>query len=116
MLSERFGRSLIDATRKQYDELRAKISELEVEKWTKLVDAESKYIVFTIMANLTYHLIVQRAWRDDATLYDQKLRDILGRLNKPIMHMSNQISIIQDKFDSSFLFTQILHPGLLSSF
>ena len=106
LYSERFGRSLIDTIRKQYDELRAKISELEVEKWTKLVDAESKYTVFTIMADVTYHLIVQLASREDATAGIQVLRDIMSGLNKPIMQMSDQISMFQDKFDSKFLFTR----------
>ena len=101
-MSERFGRSLIDTIRKQYDELRAKISELEVEKWTKLVDAESKYTVFTTMADLTYRSIAQCASREDATADIRLLRDIMSGLNKPIMQMSDQISMFQDKFNSKF--------------
>lgn len=114
MLSERFGRSLIDTIRKQYDELRAKISELEVEKWTKLVDAESKYTVFTIMADLTYHSIVQRASREDVTADIGFLMDIMSGLNKPIMQMSDQISIFQDKFNSKILFTRVFYSKILN--
>ena len=95
---------MIDTIRKQYDELQAKISEVEVEKWTKLVDAESKYIVSTMMADLTYHSKVQRASREDATADIRLLRDMMSGLNKPIMQMNDQISMLQDKFDSKFFF------------
>ena len=120
---ERFGRSLIDTIRKQYDELRAKISELEVEKWTKLVDAESKYTVITIMASnygvpimadLTYHSKAQRASREDLTTDIRLLRDIMNGLNKPIMQMSDQMSMLQDKFDSKFFFTLVLYSRMLN--
>ena len=97
---------MIDTIRKQYDELRTKISELEVEKWTKLVDAESKYTILTIMVDLTYHSIVQRASREDATADIRVLRDTMSGLNKPIMQMSDQMLMFQDKFDSKFLFTK----------
>ena len=108
MLSERFGRSLIEAMRKQYDELRAKISETEVERWTKLVDVECEHVLSQTMSDLAYHRKVQRATREDATSHDQMLRDTLTGLNKPIVQMSNQISKIEDKFKSSFSFTFIL--------
>jgi hypothetical protein len=34
---------MVELMRKQYDELRAKITEVEVEKWTRMVDAERKF-------------------------------------------------------------------------
>lgn len=115
MLLERFGRSLIEAMRKQYDELRAKISETEVEKWTKLVDEECKHVLSQTMSDLTYHRKVQRATRDDVTSHHQMLRDTLIGLNKPIVQMSDQISMIQDRFNSSFSFSFIFHPVILSA-
>lgn len=105
MISERFGRSLIEAIRKQNDELRAKISETEVEKWTKLVDVEREHVLFPTTSNLAHHMIVQRAMREDTTTRDRILGDTLIGLNKPMVQMSDQISIIQDKFNSSFFFT-----------
>jgi hypothetical protein len=41
---ERIGRGLVDMMSKQYDELWARISEIEVEKWIKMVDAERKLL------------------------------------------------------------------------
>ena len=60
-----------------------------------------------MMADLTYHSIVQRASREDATADIRMLRDIMNGLNKPVMQMSDQISMLQDKFNSKFLFTKI---------
>ena len=114
MLLERFGRSLIEAMRKQYDELRAKISETEVERWTKLVDVECEHFLFQTMSDLAYHRKVQRATREDATSHDQMLRDTLIGLNKPIVQMSDHISMLQDNFNSSFSFTVMLQPVILS--
>lgn len=104
---------MIDTIRKQYDELRAKISELEVEKWTKLVDAECKYTVFTIMVDLTYRSIVQRASREDVTADIRLLRDVMSGLNKPIVQMSDRMSMFQDKFDSKFLSTRVFLSMIL---
>ena len=100
--------------RKQYDELRAKISETEVERWTKLVDVECEHVLFQTMSNLAYHRKVQRATREDATSHDQMLRDTLIGLNKPIVQMSDHISMLQDKFNSSFSFTFVLQLVILS--
>ncbi|CAD6579294.1 MAG: hypothetical protein ASARMPREDX12_009118 [Alectoria sarmentosa] len=96
---KRFGRSLIEAMRKQYDELRAKISETEVERWTKLVDVECEHVLFRTTLDLAYHRKVQRATREDATSHDQMLRDTLVGLNKPIVQMSDYIYMLQDKFN-----------------
>lgn len=114
MLPERFGRSLIEAMRKQYDELRAKISETEVERWTKLVDVECERFLSQIMSDLAYHRKVQRTARDDATTHDRILKDTLIGLNKPVVQMSDQLSRIQDRFNSTFPFTFIPHPVILS--
>lgn len=100
--------------RKQYDELRAKISETEVERWTKLVDVECEHVLFQTMSDLAYYRKVQRATREDATSHDQMLRDTLIGLNKPIIQMRDHISMLQDKFNSSFSFTLMLQPVILS--
>ena len=99
---ERFGRSLVEAMRKQHDELWAKISETEVEKWTKLVDVQRKRVLLTVTSGLTYPVTVHRKMGEDATGYYQILKDTLLELNKPIVQMGDQISIIQDKFNSKF--------------
>lgn len=39
---ERFGRGLVEMLRKQYDELWSKVTEVEVDKWAGLVDAECR--------------------------------------------------------------------------
>ena len=114
MLLERFGRSLIEAMRKQHDELRAKISETEVERWTKLVDVECEHVVSHTTSDLAYHRKVQRATREDNISHDQMLRDTLLGLNKPILQMSDQISMIQDRFNSSFSITFMLQSTALS--
>lgn len=44
--SERVARSLKEAMSKQHDDLRSKISETEVEKWTQLIDAEREHMLF----------------------------------------------------------------------
>lgn len=100
--------------RKQYDELRAKISETEVERWTKLVDVECEHVLFRTTLDLAYHRKVQRATREDATSHDQMLRDTLIGLNKPIVQMSDHLSMLQDKFNSSFSFTFMLQLLILS--
>ena len=54
--------------------------------------------------DITNYIKVQRA---DTSAQDRKLRDTLIRLNKPILQMSDQISMIRDNFESSFSFTFI---------
>ena len=85
--------------------MRAKISETEVEKWTKLVDVERKGISVPTASYLIYHVTVQRVMRNDATTKDQILRNALVGLNKPIMEMSDQISRIEDELTSTLSFT-----------
>ncbi|CAF9943521.1 MAG: hypothetical protein ALECFALPRED_000540 [Alectoria fallacina] len=91
----RFGRSLIEAMRKQYEELRAKISETEVERWTKLVDVECEHVLFQTMSDLAYHRKVQRATREDATSHDQMLRDTLIGLRAERMEVFRWMSAIE---------------------
>ncbi len=112
MFLGKIARDLREAISKQYDELHSKISETEVDKWTRMVDAEREHLLFPITSNLTYCKKVARAMREDASAHDQmardayqKLKDTLSGLNKPIMQMSDQISTIQDKFNRSFSFT-----------
>ena len=45
---------------------------------------------------------VQQATRADTSAHNQILRDALIGLKKPIMRMSDHVSLVQDKFDSSF--------------
>ena len=87
---------------KQYDELHSKIleAEVEVEKWTPLVDREREPVLLPATLDLTHCIKVQRAERADASEDNQILRDTLIELEKPIMQMSNQLSLIQDKFES----------------
>ena len=99
---ERFGRSLVEAMRKQHDELLAKISETEVEKWIQLVDGQRKRVLLSVASGLTYPATVHRKMGEDTTGYYQNLKDTLLELNKPIVQMGDQISIIQDKFKSKF--------------
>ena len=112
MFLERIARDLREAISKQYDELHSKISETEVEKWTRMADAEREHLLFPITSDLTDCKKVQRAMREDVSAHDQmardtyeKLMDTLIGLNKPIIHISDQISTIQDKLKSSFSFT-----------
>lgn len=107
MLPERLGRSLREAVSKQYDELQSKISETEVERWTHLVDVERRHILPLAKWDITYCMKVQLAIRADTSKQHRILRDTLIRLNKPIMQMSDQTSMIWDKFESSFSFTFI---------
>lgn len=106
---------MIEAVRKQNEELRAKISETEVERWTKLVDVEREQVLSHSKSDLAYHIKVQQATREDATTRDRMLRNTLIGLNKPIVQMSDQILIIQDRFNSSFSFASILQPVILNS-
>ncbi len=112
MFLGRIARDLRETISKQYDELHSKISETEVEKWTRMADAEREHLLFPITSDLTDCKKVQRAIREDASAHDQmardtyqKLMDILIGLNKPIIHISDQLSTIQDKLNSSFSFT-----------
>ena len=93
-----------EAVAKQYDELQSKISETEVERWTHLVDVERKHVLFLAKLDMTNCMKVQLEMQADASKHHRILRDTLIRLNKPIMQMSDQISMIRDKFDSNFSF------------
>lgn len=55
MFLGRIARDLREAISKQYDELRSKISETEVDKWTRLADAEREHLLFPIISDLTYY-------------------------------------------------------------
>jgi hypothetical protein len=42
ILSERFGKSFVEAMTTHFDDLKAKISEADVEKWAGIVDTERR--------------------------------------------------------------------------
>ena len=78
----RISRSLIEAMRKSLDELWKQVSEAEVDKWSKLVDAEHR----------------QTAQTRELEHYES-LGTILFQLDKPIVQLSDKIATIQDTFD-----------------
>ncbi len=49
---------------------------------------------------MTHLVKVQGRMREDATEHYQSLKDTLLVLNKPIVHISDQMSIIQDNLNS----------------
>lgn len=79
---ERFGRSLVEAMRGQFNDLLAQVSEAKVEKWTGLVAVEFS----------------QKA-AQDASENQQKLMAALNGLEMPIMQMQSQVAWIQDRFN-----------------
>lgn len=79
---KRFGRSLVETMRRQFDDLLAHISEAQAEKWTGLVVVEFS----------------QKA-AQDASGRQLKLMAALKGLEMPIIQMQSQITQIQDRFN-----------------
>ena len=111
MLSGRFGLDLKEAITKQYDELYSKISETDVERWTQMADAEREHLVSQTASDLTDCEKVLRAMKEDASAHHQvardtyqKLMDTLIGLDKPIMQMSDNLSMITENLESSSSF------------
>ena len=85
--------------RNEYTELLKKISETEVEQWTRLVEKEREHLVWSIVRALAYSIKVHQKAREDATEHDHMLRQTLAEFKDPIVQMSDQISIIHDTFN-----------------
>ncbi|KAF7509247.1 hypothetical protein GJ744_008141 [Endocarpon pusillum] len=79
---QRFGRGLLEMMRKQYEELWSKITEVDVEKWARLVDVE-----------------LQRKLAKDTSKRYETLKTTLYKLDQPIMQMADQMSVFQDRLN-----------------
>ena len=86
--------------RNEYAELLKRVSETEVEKWTRLVEEEREHVGLSIARALTYGMKVHQRAREDVTDQDQLLKRTLAEFKTPIVQMSDQISIIHDTFNS----------------
>ena len=86
--------------RNEYAELLNKVSETEVEKWTRLVEEEREHVGLSIARAKTYGMKVHQRAREDVTEQDQMLKNTLAEFKTPIVQMSDQISIIHDTFNS----------------
>ena len=100
MPQERLGRALLETMRNEYAELLKKVSETEVEKWTRLVEEECEHIDLSIARAPTYGMIVHQRARESFTEQDQMLKNTLAEFKTPIVQMSDQISSIHDTFSS----------------
>ena len=109
MLQERLGRAFLETMRKEYAELLKKVSETEVEQWSRLVEEEREHISSSIERAKTYEMKVQQRAREDITKQDQMLKHTLAEFKTPIVQMSDQISNIHDTFNSK------IHPLYVSN-
>ena len=114
MLSGRFGLDLKEKITKQYDELYSKISETDVERWTQMADAEREQLLSQTASDLANCDKVLRAMKEDASAHDKvargtykKLMDTLIGLDKPIMQMSDNLSMITENLESSSSFNNL---------
>ena len=96
----RLGRAFLETMRNEYAELLKRVSETEVEKWTRLVEEEREHVGLSIARALTYGMKVHQRAREDVTDQDQLLKRTLAEFKTPIVQMSDQISIIHDTFNS----------------
>ena len=101
---ERLGRAFLETMRNEYAELLKKISETEVEQWTRLVEEEREHVGFSIARAKTNGMKVHQRAREHVTEHDQILKHTLAEFKTPIVQMSDQISIIHDTFNSK------IHP------
>lgn len=111
MHQERFGRAFLDTMRNEYTGLLKKVSEIDVERWIKLVEEQRERVCLLIARASTYGMKGQERTRDE---HDQRLEQSLAELKNPIMQMSDQISIIQDTFDSK-IYSMYVPYSLISS-
>ena len=110
-----------EAITKEYEELYSKIAETEVEKWTRLVDVERECFLSQNASNLTNCGEVQRKMQENASIHDhvardryQKFKNTLSGLDKPMMQMRDDISMIKNKFESWSSFHFILQLVILT--
>ncbi|MCJ1273175.1 hypothetical protein MMC21_000964 [Puttea exsequens] len=96
---KRLGQGLLDILRSEYKELSTKISETQVEHWTKLVETERKKRESLITSASTYGTIVNLKAREGSVQLELTLRETLAEFSEPIMQMSDQIAIIHDNLD-----------------
>ena len=97
---ERLGRAFLETIGSEYAELLKKVSETEVEKWTRLVEEEREHVDLSMARPQTYGMIVHQRAREDVTEQDQMLKHTLAELKTPIVQMSDKISTIHDTFSS----------------
>jgi hypothetical protein len=90
---------------KTFDELWESISEVEIEKWISLINAERKCSGNTNSTEPELSLKVQQTTAKNAAERDQQLKDILYQLDQPIIQIADQISAFRDRFESGFYFT-----------
>lgn len=100
MPQERFGRAFLETMRNEYTELLKKVSETEVEQWTRLVEEEGEYVGWSIARAVSDGMKVHQRAREDVTEQDQILKRTLAEFKTPIVQMSDQISSIHDTFNS----------------
>ena len=100
MLQERLGRAFLETMRKEYAELLEKVSETEVEHWTRLVEEEREHVGLSTAQVETYGIKDHQRAREDITEQDQMLKHTLAEFRIPILQMSDQISDIHDTFNS----------------
>lgn len=112
MHQERFGRAFLDTMRNEYTGLLNKVSEIDVERWIKLVEEQREHVCLLIARASTYGMKGRERARDE---HDQRLEQSLAEFKNPIMQMSDQISIIHDTFDSK-IYSIYVPYSLISSF
>ena len=91
--------------RDEYEELLAKISETDVERWTKLVERERKYFPFSITLNFTYGTVVHDRATEVSAHDTRVLKETLAEFRLPVIQMSDQLAIMKDNLDSKVYFT-----------
>ena len=100
VLQGRLGRAFLGTMRNEYAELLDKVSEIEVEHWTRLVEQEREHVGLSTARVETYGIKDHQRAREDVTEQDQMLKHTLAEFKAPIVQMSDQISNIYDTFNS----------------
>jgi hypothetical protein len=85
--------------RKSFNELQKSITEVEVEKWTRLVDSERMYPYDRSNVKAKGPTVQQRAGKESSER-DTQLRHILQQLDQPIIQITVDVSALRDKFNS----------------
>ena len=111
MHQERFGRAFLDTMRNEYTGLLKRVSEIDVERWIKLVEEQREHVCLLLARASTYGMKGRERARDE---HDQRLEQSLAEFKNPIMQMSDQISIIHDTFDSK-IYSIYMPYSLISS-
>lgn len=114
MHHERFARAFLDTMRNEYTGLLKKVSEIDVERWIKLVEEQREHVCLLIARASTYGTKGRERAREDITEHDQRLEETLAEFKTPIMQMSDQVSIIHDTFDSK-IYSIYVPYSLISS-